>query len=78
MNGLRDETFRQELERQRDAVIERALNSLKTSIAKASETLVKHLDSKRENISIRAAEGIIESALKALELENLEERIEAL
>jgi hypothetical protein len=75
---LRDETFRKELKRQRDAVIERALDSLKASIAKASETLVKHLESKRENISIRAAEGIIEFAQKALEHEELEKRIEAL
>ena len=75
---LRDETFRQELKRQRDAVIERALDSLKASIAKATETLVKHLDSKRENISIRAAEGIIEFAQKALGDEELEKRIEAL
>ena len=75
---LRDDTFRQELKRQRDAVIERALESLKASIVKASETLVKHLDSKRENISIRAAESIIEFAQKALEHEELEKRIEAL
>ena len=75
---LKDKTFRQELKRQRDAVIERALDSLKARIAKASETLVKHLDSTRENISIRAAEDIIEFAQKALEHEELEKRIEAL
>ncbi len=75
---LKDEAFRQELKRQRDAVIERALDSLKANIAKATETLVKHLDSKRENISIRAAENIIEFAQKALEHEELEKRIEAL
>jgi hypothetical protein len=56
-------------------LIERALDSLKASIAKASETLVKHLDSTRENISIRAAEGIIEFAQKALDQEELEKRI---
>ena len=59
-------------------MIERALDSLKARIAKASETLVKHLDSTRENISIRAAEDIIEFAQKALEHEELEKRIEAL
>ncbi len=71
-SGCEDDAFRQELKRQRDAVTERALDSLKASIAKATETLVKHLDSKRENISIRAAEGIIEFAQKALEHEELE------
>ena len=75
---LKDEVFRQELKRQRDEIIERALDSLKSNIAKAGETLVKHLDSERENISIRAAESIIEFAQKALEHEELERRIEAL
>jgi hypothetical protein len=75
---LRGEAFRKELKRQRDAVIERAMDSLKANIAKATETLVKHLDSERENISIRAAESIIEYTQKALEYENLEKRIEEL
>ena len=75
---LKDEAFRQELKRQRDEIIERALDSLKANIAKATQTLVKHLDSKRENISIRAAERIIEFVQKALEHEELEKRIEAL
>ena len=39
---------------------------------------MKHLDSKRENISIRAAEDVIEFTQKALEHEELEKRIEAL
>jgi hypothetical protein len=39
---------------------------------------VKHLDSGRENISIRAAESIIEFTQKALESEELERRIEVL
>lgn len=75
---LKDEAFRQELKRQRDAVIERALDSLKANMAKATETLVKHLDSEHENISIRAAESIIEFTQKALEHEELEKRIAAL
>ena len=54
---LRDETFRHELKRQRVAVIERALDSLKATIAKASETLVKLLDSDKEAIRARAAEN---------------------
>ena len=75
---LKDEAFRQELKRQRAAAIEQALDSLKANLTKATETLVKHLDSERENISIRAAESIIEFAQKALEHEELERRIEAL
>jgi hypothetical protein len=75
---LRDEAFRHELKCQRDVVIERALDSLKANLAKATETLVKHLDSEHENISIRAAESIIEFTQKALEHEVWERRIEAL
>jgi Transposase len=75
---LKDENFRKQLKSQRDAVIERALDSLKANLTKATETLVKHLDSDHENISIRAAESIIEFTQKALEHEELERRIEAL
>ena len=75
---LKDGVFRAELKRQRGEIIDRALDSLKVNIAKATETMVKHLDSAHENISIRAAESIIEFAQKALEHEELEQRIEAL
>jgi hypothetical protein len=75
---LKKEAFQHELKYQRDAVIERALNSLKANLTKAAATLVKHLDSTRENISIRAAESIIEYVQKVLEHEKLEWRIEAL
>src|SRR5437773_7466817 len=75
---LKNEAFRQELKRQRAAAIEQALDSLKANLTKATETLVKHMNSERENISIRAAESIIEFAQKALEHEELEQRIEAL
>ncbi|MDP2604458.1 MAG: hypothetical protein Q8S00_18010 [Deltaproteobacteria bacterium] len=75
---LRDETFRHELERQRDAAIERSLDSLKANISKATETLVKLLDSDKETIQARAAEDIIEFTQKALEYEELEKRIAAL
>ena len=75
---LKDQNFRQELKRQRNAIIEQALDSLKANLAEASKTLVRHLKSTRENISIRAAERIIEFTQKALEHEELEKRIEAL
>ena len=75
---LKDERFRHELQRQRDTITQHALDTLKSSIGKAAETLVKHLDSEDERISIRAAESIIEFSQKALEHEQLEKRIEAL
>jgi transposase len=75
---LKQENFRQELKRQRDELIERALDNLKANVSKATETLVKLLDSKSEPIRARAAEDIIEFAQKAIEHEELEKRIEAL
>jgi predicted DNA-binding protein YlxM (UPF0122 family) len=75
---LKQENFRQELKRQRDELIERALDSLKANVTRATETLVKLLDSKSEPIRARAAEDIIEFAQKAIEHEELEKRIEAL
>lgn len=47
-------------------------------MSKATETLVKHLDSASENISIRAAESIIEFTQTALEHDELENRLAAL
>jgi hypothetical protein len=55
-----------------------AFDRLKSSAGKAVETLVKHLGSSQPNISIRAAEDIIEFTQRALEHEELEKRIEAL
>jgi transposase len=75
---LKQEIFRQELKRQRDELIERALDNLKANVSKATETLVKLLDSKSEPIRARAAEDIIEFAQKAIEHEELEKRVQAL
>jgi transposase len=75
---LKQENFRQDLKRQRDELIERALDSLKANVSKATETLVKLLDSESEQMRARAAEDIIEFAQKAIEHEELEKRIEAL
>lgn len=75
---LKNKAFRNELGSQRNAVIEHALDTLKTAMAKATETLIKHLDSEQENISIRAAQSVIEFAQHALEFENLEKRISSL
>ena len=54
------------------------LDILKAGVAKATVTLVNHLDSERESIGIQAVEFIIAFAQKAMEHENLDKRIEAL
>lgn len=55
-----------------------ALDTLTGGMNKAVETLLRHLSSKKENISIRAAESVLEYALRAIEYEEIERRITAL
>jgi len=75
---LKEEPFREELRKQREEVVRGALETLKANVGKATETLVKLLDSEKEGIQARAAEDIIEFTQKGLEHEELERRIEAL
>ena len=75
---LKEKAFKEELRSQREEVVKGALDTLMANVAKATETLVKHLDSEKENISIRAAENIIEFTQKAIEVDELEKRIESL
>ena len=75
---LKEEPFREELRRQREEVVRGALETLKANTAKATETLVKLLDSEKEGIRARAAEDIIEFTQKAIEFEDLEKRITAI
>jgi hypothetical protein len=75
---LKEETFREELRKQREEVVRGALETLKANTAKATETLVKLLDSQKEGIRARVAEDIIEFTQKAIELEEIEKRLEIL
>lgn len=75
---LKEKAFKEELRNQREEVVRGALETLKANTAKATETLVKLLDSEKEAIQARAAEDIIEFTQKALESEELEKRIGAL
>jgi len=75
---LKEDVFRQEVKRQRDELIDRALDSLKANVSKATETLVKLLDSESEPMRARAAEDIVNFAVKCREQDGLERRIAAL
>lgn len=75
---LKEEPFREELRKQREEVVRGALETLKANVGKATETLVKLLDSDKEGIRVRVAEDIIEFTQKAIELEELERRIAAI
>src|SRR5262249_24163773 len=61
---LRQNSFRKELEARRKEMVELAFENLKANATKAVQTLVKHLESEKGTISIRAAESILELARK--------------
>jgi len=75
---LKEDAFREKLRRQREEVVRGALETLKANTAKATETLVKLLDSDKEGIQARAAEDVIEFAQRVIEHEELEKRVAAL
>jgi Transposase len=75
---LKQDAFREELNRRRKEMVELAFQSFQANVSKATETLVKLLDSDKEPIRARAAEDIIEFTQKAIELEELGRRIAAL
>src|SRR5262245_47208423 len=55
----------------KEELLHSALDTLKLSMFKAVTTLVQHLDSEAEHISLRAAESIISLTQKAIEHEEL-------
>ena len=75
---LKEETFKDEIRRQREEIVTGALETLKANITKATGVFVGLLDSKNESIRHRAAKDIIDFTQKALEHDELERRIEAL
>ena len=75
---LKEDAFRQALQRQREEVIRGGLETLKANVSKATETLVRLLDSEKEAIQVRAAEDIIEFTQKALDFECIEKRVDDL
>ena len=75
---LKEEAFREVLERHREEVIRGGLETLKANVCRATETLVRLLDSEKETIQVRAAEDIIEFTQKALDFEHIEKRVDDL
>jgi uncharacterized membrane-anchored protein len=75
---LKDDSFVEELRRQRQELARTALERMKAGVAKATDTLLKDLDSAHENISIRAAKSITAFTQKTFEHEELEKRMKAL
>ena len=73
---LKDPVFKAELKRQRDTVIEEALETLKSSMTNAVKVLLELLDeTKNEYLKRNVAKDIIGYVIKAKEIEDLDKRI---
>jgi len=75
---LQEPVFRSELTRQRNALMEETMGSLKSYTAKATEQLIQLLDSKNEWVRRQTCKDILGYAFKVREIENVEERLEAI
>ena len=75
-NWLKDETFKAELKRQRSEIVNTALNKLQASITGAVEELVKLTKAEREEVRRLACNDIISHALKSIEIEDMEQRLD--
>ncbi len=75
---LDNPNFKRELNRQRNEVIEEGLSNLKTSIRKAVDVLMGCLDSEDDSVKRRAANDLLTHCLRLREIEEVEDRIQAL
>ena len=75
---LKDPAFKSEFERQRNEIIDLALHELRGLTGQAVEVLRGLLKAKSEAVRLKTAMGIIESVLKAKEIEDLEARLSIL
>jgi len=73
---LKDDEFKTELKRQRDEIIQDAFDRLKCAITKATIELIKLMDSSREDIKRLACRDIIEYALKSIEIDDIEQKLD--
>lgn len=77
-NWLENPEFKNELTRQRNEVIQEGLSNLKISIKKAVEVLMDCLSSKDESVKRRAANDLLTHCLRLREIEEVEDRLQAL
>lgn len=75
---LRDETFKNEYRNARRDVVENTVGRLQGASAQAVETLTKNLDCGNPSAEIRAAQIILETSYKGIELIDLQMRVEIL
>jgi hypothetical protein len=72
---LKDETFREELIRQRKELVDEAFGLLKGTLIKAVEEMTKLLDEPNPAIRRLACKDVIEFNFKAIELQEIQDRL---
>jgi len=75
---LKEPAFKNELDQQRDEVAAEAFGVLTQGLTKAVETLVGLLDNKDDRLKRLTAKDIIDFIIRHKEVEDLEQRIEAI
>ena len=75
---LKQDSFKNKLEQERKKLFEEGLNALKAATTKAAQTLIKLLDSKDRATRRLASKTIIDFAIRAVEMKELEERVSQL
>lgn len=73
---LKEEAFKAELKRQRDEVVDEALERLKSALTKAVSGMIDLMDSPRPDLRRWVYKDIIEYTLKSIELESIEQRLD--
>lgn len=73
---MRQKHFKEMIEKKRQELFEEGLNRLRAATDKAALTMIALLDSEDETSRRLAAKDILNFALKAIETQDLEERIE--
>jgi len=77
-NWLKQDCFIRRIDQERKILFEEGLNALKSATSKAARTLILLLEHKDQKTRRLAAKEIINFAIKAIELKELEERVSQL
>ena len=75
---LNDEAFQAAYRQARRQVVEQAMSELQAACSDAVATLRKNLNCGAANVEVSAAKTILDQAVKAIELVDMEERLEQL
>lgn len=75
---LKTPAFQAELSRQRKEMIDQAKDRLKYGMTKAVDRLMELLEDRQASIQLRAAQAILEHGFKAIEQQEIEQRLKEL